>query len=152
ATPLTAAVAALVISANPQLAAREVMSVLRRTASRDLSMLGYVKTPAAPFDSNTNWDVSPIAPFDSGSFTDVGDADGTWSPWFGCGRVDAAAAVAEALRLAGEEPVPSRGPFRYDRVPHLSIPDDSAIGVRDSLDVVDDGTITGVLVTLDIEH
>jgi len=96
ATPLVAGIAALVISANPTLTAAQVVSILKRTASKDLSMTGYSRTPTASFDTDTSWDVSPVAPFDSGDFSDVGDADGTWSPWFGHGRVDAEAAVIAA--------------------------------------------------------
>ncbi|MNW28059.1 Calcium-dependent protease precursor [compost metagenome] len=101
ATPLVAGIAALTISANPELTALEVVSILKRTASKDLNFEGYPKTPPASFDPDTSWDVSPVAPFDRGDFNDIGDSDGTWSPWFGHGRVDALGAVAEALRLRG---------------------------------------------------
>lgn len=99
ATPLVAGVAALVISANPDLTGTEVVSILKRTASKDLSFQGYPRTAPANYDPNPVWDVSPVPPFDKGDFQDIGDPDGTWSPWFGHGRVDAEAAVAEALRL-----------------------------------------------------
>lgn len=98
ATPLVAGIAALVISANPELTAPQVISILKRTASKDLDTTAYARTAPANFDPNPAWDVSPIAPFDQPVFTDVGDPDGTWSPWFGHGRVDAGAAVAEAMR------------------------------------------------------
>lgn len=99
ATPLVAGIAALTISANPDLTALEVISILKRTASKNLNFEGYPRTPPANFDPDTSWDVSPIAPFDKGDFKDIGDPDGTWSPWFGHGRVNASEAVAEALRL-----------------------------------------------------
>ncbi|NES64241.1 MAG: S8 family serine peptidase [Okeania sp. SIO2D1] len=105
ATPLVAGIAALVISANPELTALEVISILKRTASKDLSLEGYPRTPPAIFDPDTSWDVSPVAPFDKGDFIDTGDPDGTWSPWFGHGRVDARAAVEEALRLRSSVPI-----------------------------------------------
>ncbi|MGA6925092.1 MAG: S8 family serine peptidase [Desulfosarcina sp.] len=98
ATPLVAGIAALVISANPGLSALEVISILQQTAAKDLNLEGYARTPAANFDPEPRWDVSPVAPFDTGDFVDVDHGDGTWSPWFGHGRVDAEAAVAEALR------------------------------------------------------
>ena len=98
ATPLTAGVAALVISANPTLTALEVISILKRTASKDVSMDGYPRTPSAPsYDLDTSWDVSPVSPFNVGAFTDIQNPDGTWSPWFGYGRVDASAAVTAAI-------------------------------------------------------
>jgi subtilisin family serine protease len=101
ATPLVAGIAALTISANPELTAREVVSILTQTASKDLSFEGYPRTPPAIFDPDPTWDVSPIGPFDRGEFRDTGDANGTWSPWFGHGKVDAQEAVAEALRRKG---------------------------------------------------
>jgi hypothetical protein len=64
-------------------------------------MEGYPRTPSATFDLTPTWDVSSIAPFDRGDFLDIGDTNGTWSPWFGHGRVDAAAAVAEAREQPG---------------------------------------------------
>ncbi|MGB0127716.1 MAG: S8 family serine peptidase, partial [Rhodocyclaceae bacterium] len=55
ATPLTAAVAALAISANPRLTAAQVISILKRTASKDLGFDGYARTPPASFDPDTSW-------------------------------------------------------------------------------------------------
>jgi len=110
ATPLVAAVAALVISANPRLTAPEVVSVLKRTAFKNLDVSDYARTPPATYDPGPTWDVSPVAPFDSGAFRD-GDSAGSWSPWFGHGRVDAAAAVTEALRVGGAAMGETRAPF-----------------------------------------
>lgn len=99
ATPLVAAVAALVRSANPKLTATEIASLLRRTADRDLDMTGY-ESCGRPTDPDPAWDVSPIPPFQSGEFV-TGHADGPWSPWFGFGKVNARRAVEEALRVRG---------------------------------------------------
>lgn len=99
ATPLVAGIAALVISANRNLSAHQVCDILMSTAAKDLNTEAYDKTPPAVFDTNTDWDVSPISPFDSGEFINNGSPNGTWSPWFGHGRVDAAAAVQSALAL-----------------------------------------------------
>lgn len=96
ATPLVAGIAALVLSANPRLSAGEVIAILKRTASKDLDMTAYPRTPPAAFDLDTSWDVSPIAPFDDGAFQGIGSEDGTWSPWFGHGLVNAEAAVQAA--------------------------------------------------------
>lgn len=98
ATPLVAGIAALTISANPQLSALNIISILKSTASKNLNFEGYSKTPPSPFDMDTSWDISPISPFDKGAFIDIGSSDGTWSPWFGHGRVDAFNAVNEALK------------------------------------------------------
>ncbi|MCY7951411.1 S8 family serine peptidase [Bacillus inaquosorum] len=105
ATPLVAGIAALVISANSDLKGLEVITILNRTASKNLNMKGYPKTPpSASYDPNPTWDVSPVAPFEKGDFLDLNDPNGTWSPWFGFGKVDAKAAVTMALRLKGSEP------------------------------------------------
>ncbi|PJN59841.1 hypothetical protein PAEAM_28760 [Paenibacillus sp. GM1FR] len=99
ATPLVAGIAALIVSANPSLSALNVIKILKQTASKDLNFEGYPTTPPASYDPDTSWDVSPVSPFDKGDFQNAGDSDGTWSPWFGHGRVNAHGAVAEALRL-----------------------------------------------------
>jgi len=97
ATPLVAGIAALVISANPYLTAVEVASILKQTAHKNLDMTSYPKTPSAAYDLNPIWDVSPVSPFDNGGFN-TNTPDGTWSPWFGHGRIDALTAVTEALQ------------------------------------------------------
>lgn len=149
ATPLVAGIAALTISANPNLSALEVISILKQTASKDLSFEGYPRTPPANFDSDTSWDVSPIAPFDSGEFVDNGDAEGTWSPWFGHGRVDATAAVAEALRR-GEQPGDLI--FHGNSSPDKSIPDNNSRGIKDSIVCDETFILRSIKARVDITH
>jgi subtilisin-like proprotein convertase family protein len=149
AAPLVAGVAALVISANPDLSALDVVSVLKQTASKDLDFEGYPRTPPAAFDPDTSWDVSPIPPFDRGEFADVGNPDGTWSPWFGHGRVDAAKAVAEALRRRGEA---GQKAFKRASSPNLDIPDNDIEGVRDSVTFSEAVNLSSVKVTVDLSH
>ncbi len=148
ATPLVAGIAALVISANPDLKGKEVIALLKETASKDLNFTGWPKTPPATFDSDTSWDISPIAPFDAGDFQERGFEEGTWSPWFGHGKVDAAAAVRQALALAG-------GNIRNISASHtanLAIPDRNAVGVTSSLVVADQGRIRRLRASIDITH
>jgi subtilisin-like proprotein convertase family protein/subtilisin family serine protease len=149
ATPLVAGVAALVISANPALTALEAVSVLKRTAAKELNAEGYPRTPPASFDPNPTWDVSPVAPFDSGDFQDIGDPDGTWSPWFGHGRVDAPQAIAEALRLREPEGEPI---VRLASAPELRIPDNTPAGVADTIACQADAALVSIKVTVDITH
>jgi subtilisin-like proprotein convertase family protein len=150
ATPLTAGVAALTISANPDLTALEVVSILKQTASRDVSLDSYPRTPSASFDPNPAWDISPIAPFDAGAFNNIGTPEGTWSPWFGHGRIDAARAVAEAIRRkSGGVPEETLTPSTS---PALVIPDASPIGVRSTIIVASDLTISSIKVSVDITH
>lgn len=148
ATPLVAGVAALTISANPDLSALEVISILKRTASKDLNFMGYPKTPPASFDPDTSWDVSPIPPFENGNFIDIASPEGSWSPWFGHGRVDAQAAVLEALQ--GQ--ITPYETFQYVSHPEISIPDNNYRGAEDRIIVNDPGTIKNLKVSLDITH
>jgi subtilisin-like proprotein convertase family protein len=149
ATPLVAGIAGLTISANPDLSALEVISILKQTASKDLDFSSYPKTAAASFDTDTSWDVSPVAPFNSGDFVDNGDTDGSWSPWFGHGRVDAAAAVAEALSRNQQAGVQV---FQGSSSPDKSIPDNNARGIRDKIVCGDHFTISAITVGIDITH
>ena len=133
ATPLVAGIAALVISANPELSALEVAEILKETASKDLNFAGYKKTPPAPYDQDTSWDVSPIPPFDSGDFDDA-----NWSPWFGFGKVDAEKAVKEALSALDnyvEEDDDSSEVF-LDKI------ETSEISFEDALDSLDSGNLS----------
>ena len=149
ATPLVAGISALTLSANPNLTALEVVEILKQTASKDLNFDAYPRTPAASFDNDTSWDVSPIAPFDQGDFIDNGDTEGSWSPWFGHGRVNAEAAVAEALnRLqpGGEKTFSGRS------MPDRSIPDNNSRGIKDRIICEDNFIISSVTVSVDISH
>ena len=151
ATPLVAGISALVISANPSLSAMEVISILQRTASKDLDFGQWPKTPSAPFNTDTSWDVSPIFPFHEGTFTDNGHADGSWSPWYGHGRVDAFAAVGEALSLIAPSPGASTG-FQGEISPDKSIPDNSTRGVKSTISCPDDFALDQVRLGVDITH
>jgi len=149
ATPLMAGIAALTISANPDLTAREVVSILKQTASKDLSMDSYPRTPPASFDPNPTWDVSPIAPFNGGGFSDIGAAEGTWSPWFGHGRVDAVRAVEEALRRKGGS---AGETLKQGSSPALAIPENDVNGARDTINISTTLTISAVKIRVDITH
>lgn len=149
ATPLVAGIAALILSANPDLTAIEVVSILKQTASKNLSLESYPFTPPAIFDPNPTWDISPITPFNQGDFTDIGDPDGTWSPWFGHGRVDAAAAVAEAL--SRRTPVAQQKVHKISS-PALNIPDNDHNGVRDVINISEVLDLSSIKVLVDITH
>ena len=149
ATPLVAGIAALTISANTGLSALEVVKILKQTAAKDLNFEAYPKTPPASFDNDTSWDVSPIAPFDKGDFFNNGDVEGTWSPWFGHGRVNAEAAVAEALGQVG----PTGGKsFNGSSSPDRSIPDNNTAGIKDKIVCTDTFIVQSVKVRVDISH
>lgn len=160
ATPLLAGIAALVLSANPNLTALEVISILQRTASKDLDLTPYPRTPPASFDPDTSWDVSPVAPFNRGEFQDLGHSDGSWSPWFGYGRVDAQAAVAAALVAAGVGPAPGPGPApetpptpgKNTSNPGLAIPDNNPTGIRNVISITAAGALNFIKILVNIPH
>lgn len=152
ATPLVAGVAALVLSANPQLSALEVASILCQSASRDLDTRPYPRTPPASFDPDPAWDISPVAPFDNGTFIESGLPDGSWSPWFGHGRVDAEAAVARARRGTVITPPADALAGRYRSTPDKPIPDDRPAGLRDVITVGEQGVLAALGVGVDISH
>jgi subtilisin-like proprotein convertase family protein/subtilisin family serine protease len=151
ATPLAAGIAALVISANPTLTALEVAAVLRSTARKDLDAAAYPRTPPANYDPNPVWDISPVVPFESGAFRDIGHADGTWSPWFGHGCIDAEAAVARALEGLPVSP-PAGEPAGHRVTPDLPIPDNDPTGRRSVIRVNDPGTLRTIRVGARIAH
>jgi len=149
ATPLVAGIAALVIAANPSLTASEVISILKQTASKDLNLEGYPKTPPSSFDRDTSWDVSPVQPFENGAFIDTGAEEGTWSPWFGHGKVDALEAVKEALsRLSTDSP----NVFVGNAIPDVAIPDNDEKGIIENIECTIDGKLADIKVTVDITH
>ncbi|MGK5683432.1 S8 family serine peptidase [Actinoplanes sp. URMC 104] len=85
AAPLAAGVAALLLSADPDLTEAQVRTILRRTAVR-------------PEPGNAD----PVGRWldDTGTPSSVSGRPPSFSRWFGHGRVDAAAAVREALAHA----------------------------------------------------
>lgn len=151
ATPLVAGISALVISANPALTAAEVISILKRSASKDLDFGDWPKTPSASFDPDTSWDVSPADAFQNGEFIDIGHPDGSWSPWYGHGRVDALDAVGEAIRMI----VPGPGSvtsFQGAEAPDRSIPDNSEQGIKSRIECTESFTVQSVKVDVEITH
>ncbi len=80
ATPLVAGVAALVISANPDLTAAQVREILEETA-----------------DKIVDDEADPVLGRHGGTYDENGH-----SPWFGYGKANAAAAVTRAAALRSE--------------------------------------------------
>jgi len=149
ATPLVAGIAGLCISANPNITALELEEILKSTAAKDLNFSGYTKTPPAIDDPNPSWDVSPVVPHDSGDFVDKGFVEGTWSPWFGHGCVNAEAAVAEALSRLN---LPSGSQFVKNSSPSKNIPDNTVGGITDSIVCDQAFMLSGITVNVDISH
>jgi len=151
ATPLVAGIAALVLSANPGLSALELADLLQQSADKDLNLEDYPQTPPASYDPDTSWDVSPVSPFDNGAFQDNGSPNGSWSPWFGHGRVDALAAVSRALG-GREEEEGLTNVFEKSSSPALPIPDNNPAGVTDTITCPETGRLSAIEVGVDIRH
>ena len=148
ATPLVAGVAALAISANSDLSALDLVSLLKQTCSKDLDMTDWPRTPPSQVDPDTTWDISPVSPFDSGDFTDHGFAEGSWSPWFGHGRIDAAAAVEEALKTKNGR----IGSVRGSNATKIAIPDKDPGGIVSRIIFNDFGKIVSLKVNVKVTH
>ncbi len=123
ATPTTAGVCGLVLSANPSLSALEVKQLLQRTADKDLS-----------FETDT-----PVN--EPGDFSGDG-----FSLWFGYGKVNAFRAVQEAANAARAEDV-----VDVQVEPGLNIPD-VGMPVVSSIDIDQQGAITDLRIQVNISH
>ncbi|MCB0569723.1 MAG: proprotein convertase P-domain-containing protein [Phaeodactylibacter sp.] len=129
ACPLVAGVAALVISANPELTASEVKEILESTADK------IIDTDTDPQLGNT-----------FGAYDENGH-----SMWFGYGKVNAFAAVAEARRRLGTGTNEPRT-FNGQSTPGMSIPDNDYQGVSDAIQVGEQGILSAAEVQVQISH
>lgn len=131
ATPLVAGVAALVLSVNPDLSAREVRRIIEQTA-----------------DKIVDPDADPQLGISMGTY----DGNG-YSQWFGYGRVNAEKAVkmAQSQRVSRQQ-VQRRVEQSNNRV--LNIPDHNPHwkGVASTISVANTSPILDIQVTVDIEH
>jgi subtilisin family serine protease len=129
ACPLVAGVAALVLSANPQLTAREVRQILEQTA-----------------DKITDTNPDPQFGLRKGTY----EANGR-SEWFGAGKVNAQKAVNAAAQMRSQQ-------FRSTRwLPALSnnpiaIPDGSDAGITSRINIADTGNVKNLQITVDVDH
>lgn len=127
ACPVVAGVAALLLSANPDLTAQEVKAILQQTADKIV---------------------------DNGFDAQLGTAFGTYdqdghSPWFGHGKINAFQAVQEALRRAVG---PGQDTIRKASTPALDIPDPPVPGVRDEIQISQPGVLAALRVHVDVTH
>jgi subtilisin-like proprotein convertase family protein len=126
ACPLVAGVAALVLSANPALSALELKEVLRDTADK-------IEDPEADLQLKKR----------------LGRYTGGHSPWFGHGKVNAAKAVAEAVRRKGAA---AGLEIRKVVTVNLAIPDNSPAGIESALNIPEHGRLISIEVKVDIRH
>ncbi len=128
ACPLVAGVAALVLSANPDLTAQEVRQVLQQTA-----------------DKIVDSDPDPQLGLRKGTY----DANGR-SDWFGYGKVNAAKAVQAAVARRSLFNV-SRSLSAQNSVA-VAIPDNNLTGVSAAIQISDSASVRDIQVEVSIDH
>lgn len=128
-TPIVAGVAALVLSANPDLTAAQVKRILQETADKIV---------------DTNPD--PQLGVRAGTY----DASGH-SPWFGYGKVNAAKAVQAAVQMRAIAPIVSQqiGGKNHHSV---AIPDHHRQGIKSAIAIAQTSTVQDIQVIVNITH
>ena len=129
ATPVVAGVAALVLSANPDLSAQEVKKILQQTADKIV-------------DGDADLQLGlRLGTYDSNGF----------SQWFGYGKVNAFKAVQLAQQQRNQPTIVSRRlQGRNDTI--LPIPDNNPQGVTSGVQVSDSNPVRDIQVSVNIEH
>jgi subtilisin family serine protease len=129
ACPVVAGVAGLVLSANPDLTARQVRQILEQTADKIV-------------DPNPD----PQLGHRHGTYDQNGH-----SQWFGYGRVNAYRAVLAARQQAWSRSPQWRPVTLPDAAP-TDIPDGTGVPLVRSVTVTGQGTVQDVAVTVEIDH
>ncbi|MBD2002980.1 MULTISPECIES: S8 family serine peptidase [Cyanophyceae] len=129
ACPVVAGVAALVLSANPDLTAQEVRRILQQTA-----------------DKIVDPDPDPQLAFRLGTY----DVNG-YSQWFGYGKVNAFKAVQAAKEQRVQQSKPSQV-LNGRNNNSLAIPDDNPQGISSPIQVPQTGSVRDIQIGVNIEH
>ncbi|MDJ1172259.1 S8 family serine peptidase [Roseofilum sp. BLCC_M154] len=129
ACPIVAGVAALVLSANPDLTAAQVKQILISNT-----------------DKITDLDPDPQFGFRKGTYDSSGH-----SQWFGYGKVNAYKAVLAAVRSRPTPPTVSRWIQRQNYA-SVAIRDYDSRGISSSIYVSETNPLRDIQVTVDIDH
>lgn len=127
--PVVAGVVGLMLSANPNLTAREVKQILQQTADKIV-------------DSSAD----PQLGFRYGAYDNNGH-----SQWFGYGRVNAHKAVLEAKRRLWQGRTYTNTVELQDTAP-MAIPDNKSEGIVRSLQCRESGTVQDLYVRVNLAH
>jgi len=130
ACPVVAGVAALVLSANPDLTATEVKRLLQETA-----------------DKIVDRDADPQLGMRLGTY----DTNG-FSQWFGYGKVNAFKAVQAAKRKIAQKPQSGIRYLKGRNDNRVEIPDNNSQGITSAIKVSDSATVREIRVTVNIKH
>ncbi|MBD2090684.1 S8 family serine peptidase [Microcoleus sp. FACHB-1515] len=129
ACPVVAGVAALMLSANPDLTAAEVKQIMQSTA-----------------DKLIDADADPQLGLAKGTYDSSG-----YSQWFGFGKVNAARAVQAAQSRIAPAPIATRQVQGLNSQA-IDIPDYEPQGATSSISITDSGNLRDIQVTIDVEH
>ncbi len=129
ACPVVAGVAALMLSANPDLTAAEVRQILQDTADKI---------------------TDPDPDVQLGRRGGLYNASGR-SEWFGYGKVNAARAVQAAQQRRASIPIPSRW-IRQTQATAVAIPDNNLQGATSTVQISELGPVRNIQVEVQIEH
>ncbi len=129
ATPVVAGVAALILSANPDLTSQQVRRILQETTDKIL---------------DTNPD--PQLGLSEGTYNSNGH-----SQWFGYGKVNAAKAVQTAQQMrVGASTATKQIKGRNDK--QLGIPDNNKQGIKSAIAISEASLVQDIQVTVNITH
>jgi subtilisin family serine protease len=130
ACPVVAGVAALVLSANPDLTATEVKRLLQETA-----------------DKIVDRDADPQLGMRLGTY----DTNG-FSQWFGYGKVNAFKAVQAAKLKIAQKPQSGIRYLKGRNDNRVEIPDNNSQGITSAIKVSDSATVREIRVSVNIKH
>ncbi|XHX78077.1 MAG: S8 family serine peptidase [Stenomitos frigidus ULC029] len=130
ACPLVAGVAALVLSANPDLTAAEVRQLLQQTADKIV-------------DPNPD----PQFGFRKGTYEASGRCD-----WFGYGKVNAAKAVQAAVQRQSMAAIAPSRQIQQQNTASVAIPDNNPQGITSTIQIAETGTVRSLQISVAIDH
>lgn len=129
ATPIVAGVAALVLSANPDLTAQQVKRILETTA-----------------DKIVDPDTDPQLGLREGTYNENGH-----SQWFGYGKVNAARAVQAALQMQANTSAASKE-VKVSNTSPIEIPDNNRQGAKSAIAITEASAVKDIQITVNIKH
>jgi subtilisin family serine protease len=129
ACPVIAGVAALMLSANPDLTAQEVRQILQSTT-----------------DKLVDSEPDPQLKLQKGAY----DTNG-YSQWFGYGKVNAARAV-QVARQRLVTPTAASRQIQQQNSTAVNIPDNNPQGITSTIQINDAGNVRNLQVGVDVEH
>ncbi|MBD2361978.1 S8 family serine peptidase [Anabaena minutissima FACHB-250] len=130
ATPVVAGVAALVLSANPDLTAQQVKRILETTADKI---------------------VDPNPDQQLGLYGGTYDNNGH-SEWFGYGKVNAAKAVQAAVQMRADQTLTASKQVKVSNSSPVEIPDHNQQGIKSAIAISEASTIRDIQVTVNLTH